>query len=384
VATFVSVFPHATMWLIGEGDVLLVASTTALDSRLADLEQAWQRPGVAADLRDVSATEPFAFLSLFVGGPQELTRYAAGAAIQTDDRMALEFSGPRALNHRTAGENASAIRELRDPRGGPPTIRRALSAAGAAEWRNRGAMMLKIESFATAYQDYLRALTLDPTDAATLEGLARPAIATHQEMEAIGRLKSLMVAHPRTPSIWVAASKLLAATGSSDEAMMLAREASNFAGSNSAALEQLASILADLGDVSELDAIVDRLEGLQPRPIAASYYAAAARFLHGQLQEGLRLAQHTIIVDPRNAAAHNLLGAIHATLGERDAARDAFQTALRLDPRDSATYTNLGQLELASASWSSAAGYFTEALSLDPRSAVALKGLSQARRGIPN
>ena len=383
VATFASVFPDGTMWLIGESDVLLVASTGALDSRLADLEQAWQRPGVAADLRDVSALEPFALWSLFVGGPQELRRYAAGAALQTDDRMALEFSGPRALYDRAANENASKLRELLDPQQGPPIIRRALTIAGAPQWRNRGAMMLRVEAYATAYQDYVKALTLDPSDAAALDGLVRTAVVTHREAEALGRLRSLMATHPQTPAIWIATSKLLAATGSADEAIAAARAGSTFTPSDAAALEQLASVFADLGDASQLDPIVARLQRLQPRPVGALYYAAASKFLHGQLVEALRLAQQTIALDTQDAAAYNLLGAIHASLDERLAAREAFQAALRLNPRDSATYTNLGLLELASANWSSAAGYFAEALSLDPGSTAARQGLAQARQGIP-
>ena len=50
VATFTSVFPNGTLWLLGEDDVLLVASNDDRDditSRLANIERNWQRPGVA-------------------------------------------------------------------------------------------------------------------------------------------------------------------------------------------------------------------------------------------------------------------------------------------------------------------------------------------------
>ena len=77
VATFLSVFPNGTAWLIGEEDVLLVASTGPLDSRLANIESGWNRPGVAADLAEVGAVEPFDLWSLFVGAPLELKPVAA-------------------------------------------------------------------------------------------------------------------------------------------------------------------------------------------------------------------------------------------------------------------------------------------------------------------
>ena len=78
VATFRSVFPDGTMWLAGDGDLLLVGSTAPLEPRLEAISTAWQRPGVGEDLRTVGMQEPFALLSLFVGGPDEMSRYGDG------------------------------------------------------------------------------------------------------------------------------------------------------------------------------------------------------------------------------------------------------------------------------------------------------------------
>jgi spermidine synthase len=91
VATFLSVFPEATGWLIGQSDLLLVASTQSLDSNFKNLERGWTRSGVAADLATVSAVEPFAFWSLFATGPQALKSYASGAVLQNDNRMAVRL-----------------------------------------------------------------------------------------------------------------------------------------------------------------------------------------------------------------------------------------------------------------------------------------------------
>jgi Flp pilus assembly protein TadD len=79
-----------------------------------------------------------------------------------------------------------------------------------------------------------------------------------------------------------------------------------------------------------------------------------------------------------NAAAHNLVGAIHATLGHTNEARDAFHAALRLNARDSSTYVNLGLLEMSLANRAAAADHFAEALSLDPKSVSARQGWAQA------
>ena len=56
--------------------------------------------------------------------------------------MRLEFSTPRELHNRNAGENVATLLGLWPPDGGPGAIREARATAGA-EWRNRGTMMAK-------------------------------------------------------------------------------------------------------------------------------------------------------------------------------------------------------------------------------------------------
>ena len=378
VATFLSVFPHGTMWVIGEGDVLLVASTTPLDARIENIDRAWP-PAVAADLNRVSARDPFALLSLFVGGPEELKRYAAGAVLQTDDRMALEFSGPRALYNGAGRDNASTLRHLRQPEAAPPAIRRAWDGAGAAQWRNRAAMLASAADHASAYQDYSKSVLLDPADTATLDGLIRTAVVIHRETEALDRLRSSVQQYPRNVGTRIALSKLLATTGAIDEAIAVASEARTIGHHEGAALEQLASVLSDIGDARRLDEIVSKLRLIQPNAARTYYYAAATRFLHGQFDEAVSLARQAVALDPEDAAAHSLVGSSYASLGQRDAARQAFEASLGLDPRDSSTYVNLGILELASGNPKIAEADFAEALSLDPGSAAARQGLAQAR-----
>jgi len=131
----VAVFPGATAWLVGDSDVLLVASTSPIDDLLANVARGWQRSGVAAGLSAQSVLEPFEILSLFAAGPAEMSRFAAGAAVQTDDRTALEFSGPRAVASRTSRDNASALRQAVDEKAAPAAIRQAREAATAPERR---------------------------------------------------------------------------------------------------------------------------------------------------------------------------------------------------------------------------------------------------------
>jgi spermidine synthase len=381
VGTFLSVFPEGTMWLIGEGDLLLIASTEPLATHLENLQRGWTLPAVVTDLRDVSALEPFALWSLFIGGPRQLERYSAGASLQTDDRMALEFSGPRALYAGRGTANAAALRSLFEPTHSPPPIARAFSAAGAGEWRMRADMMWKADAYATAYRDYATALTHDPADIAALDGLVRAAAATGRENEALRLLQSSLEAHPRASTVRVAISRLQAATGGFDQAIATAQEASRINPADPEPLEQLAALFADAGDADGLDSVVGTLVPLHPNRPRPYYYAAAAMFIRGKLPQAEALIRQAIAREPQYGKAQNLLGAIHANRGQLEEAREAFQAAARLDPRDSTVYANLGLLELTSQNRTVAAELFLEALSLDPASQVARTGLEQARVG---
>ncbi len=381
VATFQSVFPEGTMWLAGDGDLLLVGSETPLEPRLDGISMAWQRPGVSEDLRTVGMQDPFALLSLFAGGPGEMSRYGAGAIIQTDDRTALEFSGPLAVFGTTQANHTTTLRALIDDGQRPAAVMRALTGATASQWRNRAGMLMDAQAFDSAYRDYATALALDSTDDATLDGLVRAATAARQEDDAERRLRALIQSRDAEPGPRVALAELLGIRGRFDEALTTATDATRLAPENPAAWEQLASLHTDRGDVVRLAAAVNVLRREFPQRAASWYFAASESFLRGDVAAALPMVRRAIELDANYADAYNLLGAIHGTAGDTSAGRDAFRTSLRLDPRDAITYVNLAQLELAAGERDAAAGLFAEALSLDPNSIPAREGLAQARTG---
>ena len=379
VATFRTVFPDATMWLAGDGDLLLVGATSPLEPRLENISTAWQRPGVGEDLRTVGMREPFALLSLFVGGSNEMSRYGNGATTQRDDRMALEFSGPFAIFSGITTNHSATIRALLADGQKPPAVARALASVTSLQLRDRATMLMKAEAVEAAYRDYATALDLSPVDTMTLDGFVRAATAARREDDAEQRLRTMIRSHSSAPAPRVALAQLLGMRGRFDEAMAVATEATMLAPADPTTWEQLASLHADRGDVVRLRPVVEVLRRDFPDRAASWYFAASETFLRGDLINALLLIRRAIELDPGYADAHNLLGAIHATAGNIDAGREAFRASLRLDPRDAITYVNLAQLELNAGQRSVAANLFAEALSLDPNSMPAREGLAQAR-----
>ncbi len=378
VATFTSVFPNGTAWMVNDNDVLMVASVDPVVPLLGNIERNWSRGTAAANLAEVGAIEPFALLSLYAAGPAELAAYSAGADILDDDRMRLEFSAPRELHNASASDNDASL-SAAAAAGTPPEIIRTLrEKATAAQWRGRGDMMARSDAYAIAYDDYTSALKLDPTDEAALKAFTRTAVLTNRATDAMGWIKAVAGDAPGMAA-QVALSKLMAAASLAPEALATAKQACDVRPVVASGCEQLASLYADAGDRAQLEPAVQLLKESSPSTAPTHYYSAVLAFLGGDAKGALSEAQEAIAVDASYAGAYDLAGAAHTKLGQADLAAQAFQTSLRFDPHDSTAYTNLGLLALAAGNRDAARNYFAEALWLTPNDASAREGMSHAR-----
>jgi spermidine synthase len=379
--TFASVFPHGTIWLVGDGDVLFVGMLDSdIDAALANL--AARSASVANALADVQVTPDaaaFDLLSLFAAGPAELARYADAAAMQTDDRMALEFSAPRRIYGRSTNENTAAILNLAGHGALPKTVAAVMRAADARSWKARGAMDLKAQAYNTAYASFRRAAALDDRDADALKGVSDAAGGANRQDEERTWLEGLARAEPGNAAVRVELSRVRAAARDYDGALAAASDAGRLAPEDPRPAEQFASVLADMNDGARLEPIADALVARFPGREDGRYFRATALLLRGRTDDAAAEARQLLTANPRSAKAQNLLGVACANAGRRDCARAAFEASVRLNPRDVSAYVNLGLIDLESANASSAAEYFAEALALDPASAGARSGLAQAR-----
>lgn len=379
VATFASVFPQGTVWLVGNDDVLMLASDRPLDDRLARLDERIARPGVGADLASVEVRDAFSVLSLFVAGPNAISAYTGDTPLLSDDTMRLEFSAPRELHNRRAGDNVAPLIAAGSRSAAPAAVGDARAAAGAAQWRNRGAMFFKADVFGRANDDFLAALGDDPGDVEALEGFVRSALVTGTSSEAIARLRErLGPAGLDRPRAMVALSKLQAAAGARDEALASARRATELDRADPVGFEQLASLHADAGDTVRLDQALDGLVQVAGEDAAPTlYYRGVAELLHGNLPQAMIYAERGIGFHPSHAPLYDLAGAIYTKRGDLFRARWAFEQSLKFDAHDSTAYENLGLLALAAGDPAGARNYFAEALWLVPESRVARDGMAR-------
>jgi spermidine synthase len=386
VRTFASVFPQATMWLVGEGDLLLIGTNgAAIEPNLEGLVTRWREGTTPALLDDVSIADraaPFALLSLLAGGPAELQRYGNHAAIQRDDRMALEFSAPRAIYGPPTTENAAIIRQLTEPGAAAPLARAMFADATDMSWLVAGTMELRADAYDTAYEHFKRAIRLNSRNADALGGLTDAAAGGHRQNEELAWLESLAKAEPDNSRIRVELSRLLAATGNMERAAAAAADAMRLAPTDPLAAEQLASVYADAGDAERLSSLAEVLVARFPSRDKPHYYRANALLLEGRASQAADELRRIVARKPDEVRAQSLLGVACATSGLHDCARTAFAAALAANPRDTATYVNLGVFHLQSADPASAAESFAVALTLDRSSVPARQGLAEARAAL--
>jgi len=372
IATFTTVFPDGTVWLVGRDDMLLVASLDPIAPDWERIEARAKSPSVAADLKTIAVPDARSIMSLRIpADAQQLASFTSGSRIFTDDQLPLEFTAPRELHNPRAGENGAALRKI-------VVVKIEEYAEMAVERHNRGLMLAHADHHELAIDDFLGAIWVDPNDSIALDGLVKSALITHTSGDVLKRLP----ANPshETVGMKIARSKLLAANGQRDEAIAVAREA---AVTSPLGTEQLASLFADSGDTVQLDTVVAELRKVAPNHASTEYYAAAAAFLHGDANAAIASAQKAIAIDPDYAPTYDLIGAAYTKLNQLDQARQAFLKSLSFDAHDSTAYENLGVLELNAGNRAAAGKYFAEALWLVPESAVSREGLRRARTGSP-
>ena len=367
VATFSAVFPHQLLWQVGDGDVLLLGSDDPLEPRIATALRSWPAP-VAADLASVGATSAEVLFSLAGAGTSALRQYSAGAPIQTDDRLALEFTGPRG--------------DLR------PDVRRSPAAAGdrpadrprcVVAWRGgsaRGVMLLEAEAYHAAFDEFAR------SDSGESCGSGRRRMDCSTPARPSGRLTDAAAILERLETssngiaVAVSLSRLRAARGEFDRARsrleQLAGEAPSLR-----VLDQLASIAADAGNVTALATHVASLERAFPGSEPTAYYMATLASMRGEWDRAIRGAE-SLRSRGDSPRGLNLLASLYASRGRPEVARAVLQAAMAANPRDIAVYEALGALEMQLGDAAAARDAFAEALTLDATSPGARQGLTSA------
>ncbi len=392
--TFHAVFPHAFLWALNENDLLLIgAKDPAFDLDLARLEQNFHRAAVREDLRRLGITDLYAVLSLYVMRDEDLSRFAQGAPLHTDDHPILEFSSPRAMHAQTSRSNLRALREFPHTLPPPPAIQTVLQHATWESFHNKGLMYERAESFSEAFGEYGRAIERHPHAREALEGLRRVARTREQRAEAKARYEQLLKDDPQNREARLALAAWYEEEERYDQCLALLREdvermlsrsprsratSPQAASGDARLLERYTACLAGAGESAALEETCRRWLQVDPENGLALFHLAALRFQQGELADALRLARRSVEAVPRHFKARTLLAMIYAEMGETTRARALFEEIARAHSEHAIAHYNYGLFLLNTGQFRDACEQFQKALDRDPLHVESYLGLAEA------
>ena len=104
--TFGEVFPHVSVWELGEEDYLLVGSKKEQVFDYTALTEVYSKNRtLREDFKDLGLTDIGGVLSFYRMGRKELMAFSKGAGVNTDDGAQLEYSAPKNVGYDTVDDN---------------------------------------------------------------------------------------------------------------------------------------------------------------------------------------------------------------------------------------------------------------------------------------
>ncbi len=116
VSTFVSVFPHSTMWFT-KWDAIMIGSNERLSIDFENLKERLNNKKIQESLKEIGMSNPFQLLSTFMMDEDDLHKFIDGVPVVTDDNPYVEFTAPRIHHIGTSikGRNLLNMLKYRKP-----------------------------------------------------------------------------------------------------------------------------------------------------------------------------------------------------------------------------------------------------------------------------
>jgi spermidine synthase len=382
VATFLEVFPSATLWeeSAGGGDYFLVGwrnPEARLDADL--LRERLRVPGVAGDLARAGVEGLGDLLAHFVAGPEALARFSRGARAEIDDRVDLEYAAVRALHVDTLPDQIRGLRPFRESPAGVlvdldhqpdrAALLKKLRLARIAA-RSEERLLLSLPATGTLVADPELELGIELLRA----GLGGPALA-HLQAAAHGSA--------RPAEAWALAGALHLASGSVEAAEAELREAVRQRPGDVASRALLARAAIARGDGASARLEVAQALSLDPAAPDLLNLLGAAALLANDPAGALAPLSQAVTAEPELVEGWINLGVARRQMGDLPGARTAYARALAVDPGNVDAQFNLAVAALVAGDKGEAAALFLAVLRVDPEYPEAQRWLEAASGGQP-
>ncbi len=331
VATFQSVFAQTHLFLAG-GYLSLIGSDAPLRIDIDDLEKRLRRPEVLRDLAYGPIEGPEDLMAMYLRGPREAQALGQGAALQTDDRLWIEFRAPQLVQRLNSTEltveNLTvATGILGDPvalfaaSGNSKAMQSALQARShlyrAIEQRFAGDEKSAARSYAAAYrlhpnQPQARQAVFEMT---LTQGLRALEEGSPREARELLREAYRMV--PDDPQAGMGLAVSLARTGADREAIAIYRGLLDQRPRLNAARFNLGLSLYRLGLYRQASDSFQAVLEQEPDAVDARFHLANSSARLGEFEKAIRLYRQVLRKDPDHEGARaNLAAVLKSSDGE--------------------------------------------------------------------
>jgi spermidine synthase len=225
VKTFRTVFPATSIWSTTPGDLLLLGRT---EPRPLDLKLVEGRfPHIRPDRLGLGIQGWSGVLGYFMLGEEDTKRFSETARLNTDDRLPLEFSAPRALYLDTVMGNRQLLRSFKVAEFPDltPGSREALDRPDVRYWI--GAAYLSRGMLEDALSQFQQALQFDPEHERSLLGATRAHLGLHRPAEALGLAQRVITRQPLNADAFYLAGLASRALNATTEAAAFFERAAN-------------------------------------------------------------------------------------------------------------------------------------------------------------
>lgn len=399
VGGFTEVFPETALFVLHDGDALLVGANGPFPS-VAPEEIRRRIARVADETAPYGLTGPEALSGFFTAAGPELARWAAGAPRHRDDRPILEFRAPLSAHAETAAANRRTLQGLGAARA-PGSLDSGV-VLSAADLTARAEGLLGAASPGWAQEVAERALALEPANAAAAKALVRAALSGGDPDTAEQFLRDrLLAAGPAgaaAENLTRALARLRFAAGRLDEAAEALESGPAALAGDPGTLLLAAEIQVGRGETDSAAELVRAVLQEDPRHPEAAAWLAELSLRRGEPARAASEAAAILAAHPDRERALRVRAVALAGGPDRRAARAAFTELVRRAPRPAIHWANFaafelesgelesGELESAeSGSGEAAAARFREAVRLyreavdrDPSNRPAYEGLLRA------
>ncbi|MFQ5721878.1 MAG: fused MFS/spermidine synthase, partial [Candidatus Aminicenantales bacterium] len=403
VKTFLSVFPHTSLWLTHAFDEmgrfmkfsLLVATPRPLSISFKLLQKKLRYPAVSRDLFPWNLNYPLGILDNFLCGEQRIkewtkdvplntdnlpwsyytTKYSKGEKYSIQDFLAIAENVWPYLKNTGNQEESQKLKEQLNLLFQRKKLFMSLKFKEALNLLPQEKKALKEKENIKASLRYLKGLAkFYPDDAKRLLWLAR-SIRTivHLQNGDAGEkeyltalLQQAIQANPNFYESHLELADLLLKRGRKADAASHYEKVLELKPDSFIALMMLGNIRGEEGKLEEAVQYFLKALKIEPRNSALHHNLATIFLLQKKTDKAIQHLNKALAVNPQNAEIHNTLGAALLEKGQIEEAKLHFEQALKIQPHFRKAMINLAQTEIQKGNYASAIDILYKALELKP------------------